>query len=211
MIYEGSPAHHLPGLAILGKRKLESHHRCLYLNSPAVIAQMRSCLLSAGVDVNREIEQGALVLCCDQAHLIDGRFDVDRMLAFLTDSVAEAVRDGYRGLWATGDMTWEFGDEKNFAKLLEYEYALERLFERLPALSGVCQFHAETLPSDAIQWGLCTHRAVYINEAVSKVNPYYAPAEVFAYRAPHVARNKVREMFARSHEWNEADAAYAPL
>ena len=81
----------------------------------------------------------------------------------------------------------------------------------MPALSGVCQFHAETLPSDAIQWGLCTHRAVYINEALSKHNPYYAPGEVFAYRAPHVSRNQVREMFARSHEWDEAEAACAPL
>ena len=34
-----------------------------------------------------------------------------------------ALDDGYSGLWATGDMSWEFGPAKDFSMLLEYEWA----------------------------------------------------------------------------------------
>ncbi len=39
----------------------------------------------------------------------DGSFDVPMMLANLEEALDQALRDGYKGLWATGDMTWEFG------------------------------------------------------------------------------------------------------
>ncbi len=196
MIYTGSPAEHMPGLAAVAKERLRENWRCLYLNSPRMIADMRVHLGQAGVAVAQEVEHGALVLSSDQSHLHDGRFDVDRMLSMVTDAVNQALREGYAGLWATGDMGWEFGDEKNFAKLLEYEYALERLFEKQPALAGVCQYHADALPTDVVQWGLCSHRFVYINEALSQANPYYAPAHLLTYRRPVVPGVQVREMLA---------------
>ena len=196
MIYEGSPVHHLHGLATIAKRKLEANNRCLYLNSPALVEEMRSHLAAAGVDVAQEIEKGALILSSERAHLIEDRFDVDKMLGTLAEAVNQAVQDGYEGLWATGDMAWEFGDEKNFSKLLEYEHALERFFETEPALSGICQFHAGTLPTDVIQWGLCAHRTVYINETLSKINPYYADGGLLTHRQPNISRTELRAMLA---------------
>lgn len=52
----------------------------------------------------------------------------------VANALDQALDDGYIGLWVTGDMTWEFGPEKNFAKLLEYEWRLEELFHRRPEL-----------------------------------------------------------------------------
>ena len=115
LIYSGSPARHLPALAALMRRKLEECHRCLYLDSPPMVAGMRSYLSAAGVEVAREVEKGSLVLSSDQGHLVDGHFDVDLMLRGLEDAVQHALNDGYLGLWATGDMTWEFGSRKEFA------------------------------------------------------------------------------------------------
>lgn len=45
---------------------------------------------------------------------MNGVFDVARMLGMLADAVNDALAHGYAGLWATGDMTWELGSEKNF-------------------------------------------------------------------------------------------------
>jgi MEDS: MEthanogen/methylotroph, DcmR Sensory domain len=67
------------------------------------------------------------------------------MLGMLSDSVHAALTDGYSGLWATGDMTWELGSRKNFEKLLEYEIGLEEMFRSYPALSGICQYPNTTL------------------------------------------------------------------
>src|SRR6476620_6640420 len=146
MIYEGSPAKHLRGLAATVVENLKNNKRCFYLNSPTMVAGMRSCLAATGLDLAREVKRGALVLSSDESHLIDGQFDSDRMLTMLEHAIDEALHDGFKGLWATGDMTWEFGNEKNFVKLLDYERGLEELFEKYISLSGVCQYHTDTLP-----------------------------------------------------------------
>ena len=114
LIYEGSPTAHLPVLVSLIRHKLNENHRCLYLNSPPMVAGLRSFLLAAGVDVPHEIMKGSLVLSSATGHLLNGRFDVDHMLSMLNQAVDQALDAGYKGLWATGDMSWEFGPEKTF-------------------------------------------------------------------------------------------------
>lgn len=197
MIYDGSAIRHLTGLATLARERLKANYRCMYLNSPAMVAAMRSQLTAAGVDAQRELDKGALILSSDRDHLLSDRFDVDLMLGMLTCAVRQALDDGYNGLWASGDMAWEFGGEKNFSRLLEYEHALQDVFEREPALSGVCQYNMETLPNDVIQWGLWTHHAVYINEMVWQANPYYEPAKLLTHRRSDVSRNELKGMLAR--------------
>jgi hypothetical protein len=176
MIYEGSPAKHLPGLAQVIREKLRANHRCLYLNSPAMVAGIRSYLAADGLDVSQEVNTGSLVFSSDLGHLVDGIFDAARMLAMLADAVNGALADGYAGLWAVGDMTWELGSEKNLDKLMAYECGLEEMFRDLPELSGICQYHRDTLPDDALHVALSKHRGIYLNQTLSRVNPFYLPA-----------------------------------
>ena len=173
LIYTGSPAPHLPGLAALLRQKLNENYRCLYLNSRPMVAGMRSYLFAAGVDVSQEVNKNRLVLSSSTEHLQNGHFDVDRMIKLLADALNQALIDGYQGLWATGDMSWEFGPEKDFSKLLEYEWRLEEFLERNPALSGICQYHTDILPHQAVQQGLLTHQALFINHTLSRLNPQY--------------------------------------
>ena len=177
MIYAGSPAKQLPGLASLIREKLRGDVRCLYLNAPPMLAGLRSYLAATGLDVAREVANGALVLSSGQGHMKDRRFDAEGLLSVLADETDRALHEGYKGLWAAGDMTWEFGPEKNFAKLREYEYGLEDLFRKKSALQGICQYHTDTLPVDVVEEALYTHRACYINETLSRMNPYYVPPE----------------------------------
>jgi hypothetical protein len=194
MIYEGSPAKHLAGLASVMVEKLQSNRRCLYLNSPSMIAGIRSYLAAAGLDVSEEVSKGALVLSSDSGHLLDGRFDVDRMLCLLAGALDRALSEGYAGLWASGDMTWEFGGEKNFTKLRDYEYGLEKLFQQRPELQGICQYHADTLPIHTVEEALYTHQASYINATLSRMNTCYAPPE-FSTRA-NISSGQLKQMLA---------------
>jgi hypothetical protein len=120
-----SPSQHLPALAATLRQKLDDNYRCLYLNSPVMVAGLRSCLASQGLDVFHHTSKGSLVLSSERHHLLDGCFDVNRMLADLNDAVEISLKEGYKGLWATGDISWEFGPQKDFSKLLEYEKRLE--------------------------------------------------------------------------------------
>jgi DcmR-like sensory protein len=175
LIYDGSPVLHLRSIAQVIIAKLRANIRCLYLNSPTMVAETRSCLAAAGLNVAQEVSKGSLVLSWDAGHLVDGRFEVNRLLGMLSDSVDAALTDGYSGLWATGDMTWELGSKKNFERLVEYEIGLEEMFRSLPALSGVCQYHQETLPEESLHVALSTHPAVYINATLARINPLYSP------------------------------------
>jgi hypothetical protein len=204
MIYEGSPVVHLPGLATVIVEKLKANCRCMYLNSPPMVAGMRSYLAASGFNVAAEVNSGALIFSSDDSHLIEGRFDVERMLAMLGAALDRALEDGYGGLWATGDMTWEFGREKNFTKLREYEQGLEALLTRRPQLQGICQYHADTMPVEALDAALCQHRAVYINETLSRMNPCFEPAESEARQTIPLERRK--QMFAWASETLEDES-----
>jgi hypothetical protein len=173
LIYSGAPSRHLRAIAEITQLKLSQNYRCFYLNSPQMVAGMRCYLAAAGVDVTREIEKGSVILSSDRAYLDDGRFNVDWMIQGLDDSANRALSDGYRGLWATGDMTWEFGPRADFEKLLEYEWRLERLFRKCDHLSGICQYQTDTLPSEATGPALLTHSSLFVNETLSRINPHY--------------------------------------
>jgi DcmR-like sensory protein len=175
LVYDGSPSRQLPALATMLRQRLGENYRCIYLNSPPMVAGIASYLAAQDVDVARETGRGALILTADRSHLTHGVFDTERMLGLLSDELAQALADGYRGLWATGDMTWEFGPEQNFDKLLDYERRLEAFFQLNPALSGVCQYHADTLPHEAMRHGLASHPAFFVNETLARINLYYRP------------------------------------
>jgi hypothetical protein len=144
-----------------------------------MVSGMRSYLAAAGVDVAHEVARGSLMVSSDRPHLTGTRFDIGRMIGRLEDAISQALNDGYRGLWATGDMAWELGPEQNFYQLLEYEWRLEEVFLRRSSLSGICQYHKDTLPKQAVRDGLATHASIFINETLSRINPYYAHDQSF--------------------------------
>ncbi len=177
LIYEGAPSRQLPALAAAAQEKLQQNHRCLYLNSPPMVAGMRSALAAIGVDVAAETARGSLVLTSAQ-HMPDGyQFSVDALIRTLGAALEAALRDGYSGLWATGDMAWEFGPANDFSKLLEYEWHLEEFMLAHPEMSGVCQYRADILPRAAMRHGLLTHSSIFINQTLSLLNPQYLRPE----------------------------------
>jgi MEDS: MEthanogen/methylotroph, DcmR Sensory domain len=176
LIYEGVSASHQPALAAILLDKLQQRHRCLYLDSPAMVTGMRFHLSAAGIDVEREMRETNLVLTSDRPHLAGGRFDVESMIRSLEDALNQAISDGYVGLFATGDMSWELGMESDPAKLLEYEWRLEKLFHERRELSGVCQYQVGSLPPEMMRHSLLTHPSIFISAKTSLTNPHYIGA-----------------------------------
>jgi hypothetical protein len=177
LVYDGAPSAQLSLIAAAAAEHLAANCRCLYLNSPPMVAGFRLKLAACGIDVASVVNSGALVLSSDQDHLDKGEFDVTGMLSLLSAAVTDALADGYTGLWASGDMLWEFGSEKNLSKLLAYELGLEDLMKAQPALSGICQYHRDLLPDEAIRVALCTHEAGYFNETIPRLNQYFRSIE----------------------------------
>lgn len=175
LIYRGAPTEQLAGLALLIRKKLDANYRCLYLNSLGMVAGMRAYLTSSGLDVHDAVVKGRLILSSSHDHLVDGAFDAQRMLRLLKDAYDSALADGYAGLWASGDMAWEFGPNRDFDMLVQYERALEVFFQTHPHLQGVCQYHADVLPADVVKNGLAVHPGIYVNETLSRINAQFVP------------------------------------
>jgi hypothetical protein len=173
LIYEGAPSKHLAAIAAVIRQRLALKYRCLCFNSRPMVAGMRSYLAAAGVDVVREVADGSLIFSSVQNHLRDGKFDIDFMMATLQSAVEKARSDRYAGLWATGDMSWEFGPEKDFSRLLEYECRLEEFIRKNPDFGGICQYHSGTLPRMYLRQALVTHKELFLNETLSRISPHY--------------------------------------
>lgn len=198
LIYKGSPKPHLRGISAIIRQKLTENYRCLYLDTPPRVASMHPYLLAAGIDVTQELAKGSLVLSSDTTHLIQGRFNADQMLGLLEQALNQATKDGYRGLWASGDISMEFGPERDFSTLLDYEWRLEEFLQAHPALCGICQYHADTLPGDVLRHGLLTHSSLYINETLSRLNPHFVERESFAAHSySHAVLDRQSEICAR--------------
>lgn len=156
-------------------KKLRENYRCIYMNSRPMVAGMQSYLAAEGIDIGKETAGGSLVVSSEREHLVDGIFDVGGMVEMLRQALRRALDDGYAGLWATGDMSWEMGSEKNLPKLLEYERRLEGFLEAHPQMGGVCQYRTDTLPAQAVHHGRMTHRSLFVNETLSLLNADYVP------------------------------------
>jgi signal transduction histidine kinase len=156
---------------------LADNWRCLYLGSPDAVRMVDTALVARGVDTSRESKRGALVLSSDRSHLDGGAFDPRAMIESLSDSVDVALRDGFEGLCATGDMRWELGDDESFDRLLEYEALLERVIQQ-KALRGVCQYRRDILPFRAVRDALLTHSAAYLGDALNLDNLFYMPPDL---------------------------------
>lgn len=174
LIYDGHASEQLPVIIPMMEDALQRNERCLYLGDEQTIAMISAALSHQGIDVEREMSRGALIFSSERE---TGRFDPKAMIAMLTSMIDEALRDGFTGLCATGDMRWELGGDEAFEHLLEYEAMLEQVFKTRP-LRGVCQYHRSTVPPSALQDALRAHRSLYIGNTHNADNLFYVPPEM---------------------------------
>ena len=187
LIYDGDPSEQLPVIVPLLCEGLRDNWRCLYIGSPQMVSMIEAALRSAGIDVVHETKRGSLVLSSERNLLSDGAFDPHLMLDGLRHLIDTAVRDGFKGLCATGDMSWELAHDRNFERLLEYEALLEQLIQNKP-LRGICQYHRDLVPAQAVRDALMSHRSAFIGGVLNVANPFYTPPEVLLSAKTDVAK-----------------------
>jgi hypothetical protein len=201
-LYDGSPSQHIPMIAKVIKAKLEARHSCCYFHSPRMVAELAAHLAEAGVDVARETAKNTLVLSSSLSHLSkDQTFDVERMIAFLEDALKQALRDGYVGLWATGDVAWEFGPKGDFGQLAAYEKRLEDFLCAHAEVSGICQYHAGALPPHAMRTGYEMHPAHFIDATHSRLNPDFGAANRVDARIDEFDLSLPGDIHKRASDW----------
>ena len=157
--------------------------RCFYVaDSNEALQELRHVLRTSGVDVDRYTKSGALVEATHaEAHLADGRFDSERMLASLNQLVESALNDGFAGLRTCGDMSWLLADAPGSSQVVEYEALLNQFFEGVHGC-GMCQYDRRRIPAGLLDHALATHSSTVI-DGVHKPNPLFKPSLLAANRS----------------------------
>jgi signal transduction histidine kinase len=199
LICDGELSAPLPVIAPFLQAGLRDNWRCVYVGSPEGVRLVEAALVAKGVDVEREQRRQALILSSDLSHLKDGKVDPLSMVAAVRASVEASLAAGFQGLCGAGDVGWEFGDEANFDRLLEYEALLDGACLSLP-VRFICEYRRGSVPGGALRDALVTHRAVHVGQRLDANNAFYFPPELLQEKRKGRGEAEIAEWMCRQIE-----------
>lgn len=133
-------------------------------------ARMRA----SGVDVDALSRAGQLdVLRWEDAYLLDGRFDHERMLAMLEGALADRRARGFPLMRAMGNMEWALKGAPGTEDLLEYETRVNLVSPKHPDVF-VCLYDVNKFSAATLFDVMRTHPAVILG-GVYHENPFFVP------------------------------------
>ena len=152
--------------------------KCLYLHSDGKPDDIAQALAADGLDVERFISNGALVIKSkDEAYLRNGRFDAERMLAFWQHESAAAKSEGYSAIRGAGETAWVPSTVPELRHWLHYEARLTDAIALCDCLL-LCQYSRARHPPEILLNIIQMHRLVIYDGRMCR-NQYYVPGVEF--------------------------------
>src|SRR5258705_6298977 len=97
-IYESQEEHFAVAIPFI-RIGLDRGEKCIYIADDGTEADVRDAMHAGGIDVERTIAAGSLVLAGKEAaYLKNGSFDPDWVFTIWADAAAEAMRQGFSAL-----------------------------------------------------------------------------------------------------------------
>lgn len=159
------------------KEGLEGGEKAVHIVDPALIDDHIQRLETCGIDTHQCMACSQLqVISWDDAYLVGGEFDKDRMLVTVQNAFDEGRAAGFPRLRIMGNMAWAFGDRPGTEQIIEYEARVNEVLarNRQPA---VCVYDIAHLSGTMMMDILRSHPLTLINGVVHE-NPFYTPAEI---------------------------------
>ena len=174
-IYE-SQAEHLAVAIPFIRIGLDRGEKCIYIADDGTEAAVRDAMCAEGIDVERAVATGSLVLGTKEAaYLKNGSFDPDWIFTFWAEAVTQAMGQGFSGLRATGETEWVLRGAPGLERWVEYESRMTHILARHNCLA-LCQYDRRLFSPELILDVIRTHPTV-IYRGVASRNMYYVPAD----------------------------------
>ena len=148
---------------------LNANYPVLYLYDSTPSIRLMEQLHAEGLPLDGLIARGLLrVLPPDQSYLLAGRFDAQRMLAFIEEAVISTLATGHSHILLTGEMTWCLSDTAipGAEQLGTYEELLNPLLEKYPNVTLLCQYDLKRFDGASILDALLTHPSVHLHQGL---------------------------------------------
>lgn len=159
---------------------LTAQERCLFAGSAASVRDIEDALDHLGVDVAAVVAAGQLLLQTDrEPFLIGKRFDPYHLLSTHNTFIAQAHRDGWRGVRISIDMTWLTRDVATPEQILKYEAASDAVFtfQNAPIIA-LMHYDYSKLPGALVVELLKLHPIAVVGKYIKR-NPYYLNSEQY--------------------------------
>ena len=129
----------------------------LYIQDSTPPERLMELLRAEGLPVDDLIARGLLrIIPPEEAYLLTGRFDAQRMLAFMEAAILGALAAGYNRVFLTGEMTWSLPDAPGAEGMMRYEALLNPLVDQYPAVTIVCQYDLRRFDGPSVLDALLT-------------------------------------------------------
>jgi CheY-like chemotaxis protein len=186
LIYE-SEREQLETIVPFIKEGLERNERCRYIVHGHTIEEMAALFATAGIDVHRERERGALDFSTgNETYLPTGRFDPDQTFDMLSGYVKQTLAEGFSGLRCVGEMEWVSCVAPGCERWAEYESRRNDLTPQL-SITSLCQYNRRRNTPAILRDALSTHPIAILHGETHK-NPHYEPSRMFLKRASDAER-----------------------
>ena len=154
--------------------------KMLYIVNIQTAAELKALLAEGGMDAELLTSKGQLViLTAKEAYLKDGEFDPDKMIQLLGAETEKALKEGFKALRVTGEMTWALGGEPGSERLVEYEAKLNQFFPNSKCYA-ICQYDRRRFDSEMLIDILHTHPKVLSGvDSYDNSRMYFVPPEAF--------------------------------
>lgn len=135
----------------------------LYIQDSTPPERLKELLRLEGLPVDDLIASGLLrIIPPEEGYLLTGRFDAQRMLAFMESAILGALAAGHKRVFLTGEMSWSLPDAPGAEGMMHYEALLNPLVEKYPAVTIVCQYDLRRFSGASVLEALLTHPSVHV-------------------------------------------------
>ena len=136
----------------------------LYIQDGTPPERLLELLRAEGLPVDELIARGLLrIIPPEQAYLLTGRFDAQRMLAYMESAILAALAAGYNRVFLTGEMTWSLPNAPGAEEMMHYEALLNPLVDKYPGSTIVCQYDMRRFDGPSLLDALLTHPSVHVS------------------------------------------------
>ena len=183
----------IPGVtARLMKVGLLSQEKCMFAAAPAQVKEFREELQKLQMDVEQLEASGQLVLYEEREIFLAAgkRFDPYYLLSSHQTFIAQALREGWKAVRISIDMTWLSKDIATPEQVLKYEAASDAVFtfQNAPIIALIHYDHSKLLPSLVVEM-LKLHPISVVGKYIKR-NPYYLNSEQYMLKILRINKDK---------------------
>jgi hypothetical protein len=166
--------------------------KCLFAAAPTQVKELTDELRKLQIDVDSLLASGQLVLHEDrEVFLANGkRFDPYYLLSLHQTFIAQALREGWKAVRISIDMTWLVKDLATPEQILKYEAASDAVFtfQNAPIIALMHYDHSKLLPSLVVEM-IKLHPISVVGKYIKR-NPSYLNSEQYMLKNLRINKEK---------------------